>query len=226
MLTLFSLSMTVQSVPTTSRIRFLFKAGRLLLFRRLCRSGFRKLTIVFFNIADFLFFIPQGYCNPFDSCPFLILFFQHFLGIPSRPFVRRPRPASAHLSHLEFTVNILKSYFRLFGDQLNWHSFFTKNDRFRQRWSIDSVRSRETHRFLNMCLRKFPEIIGTGRSRRLCKFFYITLEKPTDIIIMGSLNFQILEEAGVEGNRSINEAEFQLVVKKLPDFATSFKLIM
>ena len=77
-----------------------------------------------------------------------------------------------------------------------------------------------------MCLRKFPEIIGTGRSRRLCKFFYITLEKPTDIIIMGSLNFQILEEAGVEGNRSINEAEFQLVVKKLPDFATSFKLIM
>ena len=122
MLTLFSFSMTVQSVPTTSRIRFLFKAGRLLLFRRLCRSGFRKLTIVFFNIADFLFFIPQGYCNPFDSCPFLILFFKHFLGIPSRPFVRRPRPASAHLSHLEFTVNILKSYFRLFGDQLNWHS--------------------------------------------------------------------------------------------------------
>lgn len=40
------------------------------------------------------------------------------------------------------------------------------------------------------------------------------------------LTLQILEEAGVEGNRSINEAEFQLVVKKLPDFATSFKLIM
>lgn len=36
----------------------------------------------------------------------------------------------------------------------------------------------------------------------------------------------ILEEAGVESNRSINEAEFQLVVKKLPDFATSFKLVM
>ncbi len=40
------------------------------------------------------------------------------------------------------------------------------------------------------------------------------------------MNLQILEEAGVESNRSINEAEFQLVVKKLPDFATSFKLVM
>jgi hypothetical protein len=81
-----------------------------------------------------------------------------------------------------------------------------------------------------MCLREFPEVIGTGRSRRLRKFLYITIGKNPPSLTKSwaffKLNLQILEEAGVEGNRSINEAEFQLVVKKLPDFATSFKLIM
>ena len=51
------------------------------------------------------------------------------------------------------------------------------------------------------------------------------MESPV-LLICYCINLQILEEAGVEGNRSINEAEFQLVVKKLPDFATSFKLLM
>lgn len=36
----------------------------------------------------------------------------------------------------------------------------------------------------------------------------------------------ILDEAGMEGNDAISEADFQLIIKKLPDFATSFKLLV
>ena len=38
--------------------------------------------------------------------------------------------------------------------------------------------------------------------------------------------FKILDEAGMEGNDAISEADFQLIIKKLPDFATSFKLLV
>jgi len=36
----------------------------------------------------------------------------------------------------------------------------------------------------------------------------------------------ILDEAGMEGNRSINESEFQQLIQKLPDFVTSFKFFL
>lgn len=47
------------------------------------------------------------------------------------------------------------------------------------------------------------------------------------IIIPGLLcDLQILNEVGMEDNRSINESDFQQIVKKLPDFSHSFKLVM
>ncbi|XP_059353285.1 uncharacterized protein LOC130701782 [Daphnia carinata] len=61
---------------------------------------------------------------------------------------------------------------------------------------------------------------------RLIDFLTCDSENSTKLPERDEVVGYILEEAGVEGNRSINEAEFQLVVKKLPDFATSFKLIM
>lgn len=174
----FLSSSTVQSVPTAPSIRFLFKTGRLFLFRRLCRSGFRK--FLFFNVPDFLFFFFLQGCFVairLTHVFFVILFFFHiFLGT-TKAFCEKA-PASVRASFAFRIYGNFKSYFRLL-EFLSWHSFSQKF-RFRQRRSINSLWSRETYRFLNMRLREFPEIVGTGRSRRLCKFLYITLEKkPT-----------------------------------------------
>lgn len=106
-------------------------------------------------------------------------------------------------------------------------NFFRYWTRFRQWWSVDVVRSVQIDRPLDGADLREPFNSERTQNHRRPRNDRIRLTIHGSFILFHRDNnrhlLQILEEAGID-KRSINEVEFQSLIKKLPDFQVSFKV--